>query len=243
MGGDSPHRLELPKRPQLKIMKLYKFITFTLLLNFAGHTIQAQSFNWNSLENSKHILHAGMAWDYSLAYTFGYAYQFNTNKPLLVNLNATIPTGTNFLDDLKIKMGGQLLLLDQSAFKTSLSLNAIYRSYENPLVRIQNIGAEIKTTVGYYQQNWFLAGVLGFDAAIATHFKHTEIFQEHIFDSVKDGWYEPSTGGHFLYGLQAGYSFRKIDLTFDIGRLITQDFRQTPLIPYYLLLGFNYKFS
>jgi hypothetical protein len=97
--------------------------------------------------------------------------------------------------------------------------------------------------LGYYKPKWFVAGEVGFDKAIVTYFKHSETFKETIFTDVKDGWYEPSTGGNFLYGIQTGYSFNKSDITLNIGMVTTQDFKTTPLIPYYLMLGYIHRIN
>lgn len=222
-------------------MKIIKIAVLTLALISTLQPICAQTLNWNSLYTTKHIINVGIGWDYSLSYSLGYAYQVNTKIPLILNANFSIPSGENLFDDFKTKLGGQIVLLNKTNFKGSITLNGIYRRYENPLVRLQNFGSEVKGTIGYYKSKWFVAGEVGFDKAIVTHFKHSESFKENIFQEVKDGWYEPATGGNFLYGLQTGYSFRKSDLTLHIGKVTTQDFKTTPRIPYYLTFGYNYK--
>ena len=95
--------------------------------------------------------------------------------------------------------------------------------------------------IGYYKPKWFVAVEVGFDKAIVTHFKHSENFRNN-FPDVQDGWYAP-TGGNFHYGIQTGYSFKNSDLTLTIGNFITQDFKTTPLIPYYFKLGYNYRIN
>lgn len=203
--------------------------------------ICAQTLNWNSLENSKHILNVGAGWDYSLSYSLGYTHRLNTKIPMILNTNFSIPSGENLLDDFKTKVGGQVVLLNKSNFKGSIALNGIYRRFETPLVRLQNFGSEMKGTFGRYKPKWFVAGEIGFDKAIVTHFKHSESFKENAFQEVRDGGYKPATGGNVLYGLQTGYSFKKSDITLNIGMVKTQDFKSNPLIPYYLMFGYNYR--
>jgi hypothetical protein len=203
----------------------------------------AQTVNWIALEDTKHIITAGIGWDYSVSYSLGYAYQLKTKVPIMLNTNFSIPSGERLLDDFKTKIGGQILLLNKSNLKGSIALNGIYRRYENPLVKLQNFGSELKGTFGYYKPKWFVAGEVGFDKAIVTHFKHSEIFKETIFAEVRDGWYEPSTGGNFQYGIQTGYSFNQSDISFNIGIVTTQDFKTTPLIPYYLMFGYNLRLN
>lgn len=202
---------------------------------------KAQTLNWNALEDSKHIFTASIGWDYSVSYSLGYTYQLKTNIPTVLTGNFSIPSGEKLLDDFKTKIGGKILLLNKSNLKGNITMNGIYRRYENPLVRLENFGSELKGTLGYYKPKWFVAGEVGFDKAIVTNFKHSETFIETIFTDVKDGWYEPPTGGNFQYGIQTGYSIAKSDITLNIGMVTTQDFKTTPLIPYYLMLGYNFS--
>lgn len=224
-------------------MKVIRILIAFILTLFIYQKGMAQTLNWNALQDSKHILTIGIGWDYSVSYNIGYAYQLKSTVPIVLNANFSIPSGEKLLDDFKAKIGGQIVLLNKSNLKGSIALNGIYRRYENPLVRLQNFGSELKGTLGYYKPKWFVAGEVGFDKAIVTHFKHSETFRETIFTDVKDGWYEPSTGGNFQYGIQTGYSFNKSEITFNIGMVTTQDFKTTPLIPYYLMLGYNHRIN
>lgn len=229
----------------LKLIKLIKMktclIIFVSLCVF--QKANTQSVNWNALEETRHIMSAGIGWDYSVSYNLGYAYHVNAKMPMLLSANFSIPSGENLLDDFKSKIGGQVVLLNKPNLKASIALHGIYRRYENTLVRLQNIGSEINGTIGYYKPKWFVAGEVGFDKAIVTHFSHSEAFKETVFEEVTDGWYEPTTGGNFHYGIHTGYSFKRSDIDFNIGMITTQDFKTTPLIPYYLMLVYHYRIS
>lgn len=222
-------------------MKAIKTLIFVALILSISNKSKAQTVNWNSLEDSKHIISASIGWDYSVSYNLGYAYRLKTKSPILLHGNFSVPSGEKLFDDFKTKLGGQVLLFNKSNLKGSIALNGIFRRYENPLVRLQNFGGELKGTFGYFRPKWFVAVEVGFDKAIVTHFKHSETFKETIFPDVRDGWYKPTTGGNFQYGLQTGYSFKKSDIIFNIGMVTTQDFKSTPLIPYYLMLGYNLR--
>ena len=104
-----------------------------------------------------------------------------------------------------------------------------------------NFGSDLSATAGYYKPKWLVAGEFGFDKALVTHFKHTNAFREN-FPEVKDGWYQPATGGNFYYGVQAGYSFGANDITLNAGKVIQQDFKTEPTIPFYVQIGYNRKF-
>lgn len=224
-------------------MKAIRILIAFILTFFIYQKGMTQTVNWNALEDTKHIITAGIGWDYSVSYSLGYAYQLKTKVPIMLTTNFSIPSGEKLLDDFKTKIGGQILLLNKSNLKGSITFNGIYRRYANPLVRLQNFGGELKGTFGYFKPKWFVAGEVGFDKAIVTHFKHSETFKETIFSHVKDGWYEPSTGGNFQYGIQTGCSFNKSDIILNIGMVTTQDFKTTPLIPYNLMLGYNHRIN
>ena len=220
-----------------------KSIIITIISFFLLKNVIAQTINWKTMNSSNHIVTAGIGWDYSIAFSAGYGYQLKSKLPLVLNGNFTKPSGKDLLDDFKTKIGGQIVLLNLSKIKGAITLNGIYRRYENNLARLQNFGSEMRCAFGYYNPKWFIAVEADFDKAIVTHFKHSDGYREDIYSEVLDGWYEPATGGNFSYGFQAGYSFRKSDITFNFGRIITQDFETTPLIPFYLRLGYNYKIN
>lgn len=226
-------------------MKNFKII---LLLNFLFLFVNknyAQTINWANLKSEqKHIVNLNVGgWDYAFVFGVGYGYKINTKLPIILNAEYSFPSGKDLIDDFKTKIGGKIHIYQINNFQFSANIYGVFRRYENPLVRLVNFGSDVTGIVGYYKSEWFVAGEVGFDKAIVTHFKHSEVFKNTIYSGVKDGWYEPATGGNFYYGLQAGSSFKQIDLTFKIGKVITQDFKTTPLIPYYAQLGFNYKIN
>lgn len=223
-------------------MKQSKYILLVLSLFILSNALRAQSINWNNIETTKHIAHASFGLDYSVAYSLGYAYKLDSKIPIFVNANFSKPAGEQFLDDFKTKIGAQFLLLNHNSFKAAIIFNGIYRKYENDLVRLQNFGSELKGNFGFYKKHWFIAIDLGFDKAIVTHFKHTDKFKKDVYAEVKDGWYEPATGGNFNYGGKAGFSISKFDLTLSIGKVIAQDFKSEPEVPFYLNLGLNVRF-
>ncbi|MEQ1554950.1 MAG: hypothetical protein ABL929_12260 [Ferruginibacter sp.] len=222
----------------MKNIKILILAAFSFIVTNKSY---AQSINWKNLKSSqKHILHLNTGLDYGVVFGLGYSYQLKSKLPTLLNISYSFPSGNELLGDFKTKIGGQVKLYTVNNFQFSASIYGIYRRYQNPLVRIQNFGSEITGVVGYYKSKWFVAGEAGFDKAIVTNFKHSAKFKED-FPAVKDGWYEPSTGGNFNYGIQTGYSLKKSDITLKIGKLLTQDFKTKPFFPYYLQLGYNLK--
>lgn len=92
---------------------------------------------------------------------------------------------------------------------------------------------------------WFIAGEAGFDKAIVTHFKHFKHSESYkaVYPGVKDGWYEPASGGNFVYGLKGGFSGKNTDFYLQGGRIISQDLQTKPVLPVYIQLGLILKFQ
>ena len=206
-------------------------------------SVNAQTINWASLkEENKHIVNASFGLEYGVIYGLGYGYQIKTRLfPIVVNIEYSFPSGNKIFDDFKTKIGGQIRWIEYHGFQFSTKIHGVFRRYENDFVRLVNFGSDMSGIIGYYRPKLFVAGEVGFDKAIVTHFKHSKAYKDQ-YPGVVDGWYEPATGGNFYYGLQAGFSFRKQDIYLRAGKILTQDFKTTPMVPIYGQLGYNIKF-
>lgn len=215
-------------------------ITFLISL-FTSNLLHAQNINWENLKSEeRHILNVNSGWEYSFIYGVSYGYHLKTQMPIILESSFYLASGEVIFDDFKTKIGGQINIYQIESFRFNAAIHAIYRHYANPLVTLQNFGADASATIGYYKPKWFVAGEFGFDQAIVTHFRHTDIYKE-VYPDVKNGWFEPTTGGNFNFGIQTGYSFSRSDLTLRAGKVITEDFKTEPLIPFYLQIGYSYK--
>lgn len=222
----------------MKRSKIY--MAFAMSLIISSHAF-SQSINWKSLDKGqKHIININAGAEYGLAVGAGYGYQLKSKMPIVLNVEHSFPAGKKMTDDFKTKIGGYIRLYEINNFQFSAKIQGVFRRYENSLASLLNFGSDMAAIAGYYKSKWFIAGEAGFDKAIVTHFKHTAAYKQN-FPSVKDGWYEPSTGGNFYYGLQTGFSFRQNDIYLKAGKLISQDFSTTPLFPYYLQIGYNIR--
>lgn len=228
------------KAKTMKTVRIYFQILVALLLT---NISDAQTINWAKLSHEeKHIINGHVGLEHGVIYGIGYGYQLkNRWFPVVLGAEYSFPSGKQIVDDFKTKIGGQIRLIGYRNIHFSARVQGIFRRYENDFARMLNFGCDISGVVGYYRPKWFVAGEVGFDKAIVTHFKHSDLYKGQ-YPQVEDGWYEPATGGNFYYGLQAGYSFRKQDIYLRAGRIITQDFRTEPLIPYYGQLGVSWRF-
>ncbi|HET9486316.1 MAG TPA: hypothetical protein VFO54_02735 [Chryseosolibacter sp.] len=201
----------------------------------------SQTVNWRSLENSdNHIVNLNAGWDYATTFGIGYGHKLNTQIPLIIGMEFSLPAGDQMFDDLKTKVGAQAEVFRSGNFSASVKFQGIFRRYESDFVRLANFGSEISTALGYYRSTWYAAAEFGFDKSIITHIKHGSVMEEY-YPEIKSGWYIP-TGGNFFYGIQGGYSFKEADLYLKAGKTVTQDFKTTATVPYYLQLGINKRF-
>jgi len=222
-------------------MKTIKIILVAVALFCTADLSLAQNINWRGINSEQnHLLNLNVGLDFASNIDLGYGYKLNTNIPILLNVEFSLPFGSNLLDDFKVKLGGQAELFTVENFSFTVKAYGVFRRYENSLTRLLNFGSEFSGVLGYYKPSWYLAAEFGFDKAVTTHVKHSVLTTED-FPDVKDGWYIP-TAGNFFYGVQAGYSFESVDIYSRIGKTITQDLKTTALIPYYLQLGLITKF-
>ncbi|BEV05960.1 hypothetical protein [Chryseobacterium gambrini] len=221
-------------------MKFLNKIIFAILLSLSFY-LKAQVINWENLPQ-KNIASVNFGTEYGLVTGCGYGYKISDRKfPYLLNTEISIPFGEKRLDDFKIKLGGQIAVLESRNFNLSLKLQGIFRVYNNDFVKISNFGSDFSATVGYYRQKWFTGAEFGFDKAIVSYYKHTDLYKSN-YPEVKDGWYEPSVGGNYYYNLKGGYSLGKNDITIVAGKIISQDFKIKPLFSIFTQIGYNIKF-
>ncbi len=214
-------------------------ITAIILMTTPRQTT-AQTINWRSFtKNQNHVtnIHTGVNYTYTAA--IGYGYKLDIKKlPVLVNAEFSAPFGKKPVDDFKAKLGGTVEVVNINNISVSVSVHGIYRRYQSELARLAGFGSEFAAAFGYYKTKWYVAGEVGFDKAIITHIKNSPIMKESY--AANDGWYLP-TGGNFSYGIRSGFSIRNNDLYVRIGKTISQDFKSSPIIPYYCMAGINLK--
>src|ERR1044072_8205021 len=177
-----------------------------VILTAISSTLNAQTINWMSLEKQqKHIVNVNAGVEHGLVFGAGYGRQLTVaGFPVIVDAEYSQPSGNQIFDDFKTKLGGHVRVVKYSNIQVSAKVQGIYRRYQNDLSRMQNFGSDMSVTAGYYRKRWFGSAEIGFDKAIVTHIRNSEAYLAQ-YDGAKDGWYEPSTGGNFYYGLQGGY--------------------------------------
>ncbi len=213
--------------------KILYSVIFIITMNTYG-----QNINWRSLKSEqKHLFTINFGFDYASAVGLGYGYKLNSNIPIVLNAEMSMPFGQKITDDFKTKIGGQIEVLHISDFSTTIKAYSIFRRNGSEFNRLLNFGSEFSIVSGYYSPNWNVAGEFGFDKAIVTHVKHSDLMRQNNPD-LKNGWYIP-TGGNFSLGIQTSYSIGNNDLSLKLGTLIQQDLKSKPLLPYYTELAYT----
>ncbi|MBX2925699.1 MAG: hypothetical protein KF746_26115 [Chitinophagaceae bacterium] len=227
----------------MKVITLKSIITI-IAFSFFQNKMYAQAVNWeNTSKQNKNLLHANIGAEYGVTAGLGYHHLIPVKRfPLWIGGEFSIPAGNELADDFKVRLGTQIRIAGLNHFQFSARVQGIARRYHNQSVTLFNFGSDFAGTLGYYRKHWFLGAEAGFDKAIVIHFKHSDWYKKNIYDNVQDGWYEPATGGNFYYGLQGSYSIKKVDITIKAGKILQQDFKSQPLLPFYGQLGINFRF-
>lgn len=212
-------------------------------ISFSQKKMNAQVINWENIsKQNKHLLHAYVGAEYGVIAGLGYHHLIPNKKfPLWIGGDFCMPGGNKLADDFKFRLGIQIRIITLNHFQFSTRAQGLTRRYHNQSVTLFNFGSDFSGTVGYYRKQWFWGAEAGFDKAIVTNFKHSEWYKKNIYNNVRDGWYEPATGGNFYYGLQGGYSMKILDITTKVGKVLQQDFESRPLLPFYGQLGVNVR--
>ena len=219
-----------------------KIIVKVILLVIISNSINAQNINWRAFYPAqKHLIGINAGLDFGLTYGVNYGRKLNTKLPMVLSGEFRLPSGNKVLEDFKVKMGVQMEVIHAGNFSATLKVNGIFRRYENDFTRMLNFGSEFAGVAGYYKPRWYVAGEVSFDKAIVTHIKHLPAALENNPD-LTTGWYIP-TGGNIAYGIQTGLVLgQKNDLNLKIGRVISQNFKTEPTLPFYFQLGYNCRF-
>ena len=219
-----------------------KTLTYSLILSLSvPFSSMAQNvINWRNFD-AHHViqLHGGMENGYVLG--LGYGYRLPLKRNVLVSADYSFPTGKQLFDDFKVRLGGQGEVVQWKNWSASLRVYAIFRRYENQFATLSDFGSEFSVVAGYARRRWQLMGEFGFDKAISTKIRNSEVMKG-FYPEIKDGWYVP-TGGYFFYGFQSSVTIGRSDVFVRAGKLASQDFEATLNFPLYLKVGLNYRFG
>ena len=202
----------------------------------------SQGINWRSLhDDQRNVIQLNFGYDYGVTTQFGYSRAFTIGKPVLLGIDYSFPMGDELLDDFKVRIGGQVEIVQIGGFSATARIMGNFRRYQNQLVRIASFGSDFAILAGYYEPSWSVAGEIGFDKSITSHVKHSDVMRA-AFPAIRDGWYIP-TGGHYYYGVHAGKTIgESYDVTLRLGATNAQDNDEDAMIAYYIQVGVGMRF-
>ncbi len=213
-----------------------------LLVTLASATSYTQNVNWRSLQSDqRNLVQFDFGYDYGATVQIGYSRAFNWFRPVVVGMDYSSPMGRNLVDDFKVRLAGQIEVIQLDGFSTTLKLMSSLRRYENQMVRIVSFGSDFTFVTGYYASTWHAAGEFGFDKSIVSHLKHSDIMRDN-FPTIRDGWFIP-TGGNYYYGIQAGKTLGETyALSLRLGATNAQFDDEDAVVPYYVQVGLGIRF-
>jgi hypothetical protein len=219
-----------------------KMIAVMMLIVAGTGAIYSQNSNWRAFDENQHnSVQFNFGYDYGMSAQVSYSRTVSWFRPVFLHLEYSFPMGKTPLDDFKLRLGGQMEIVEAGGFSAAVRVFANFRRYENVMARILSFGSDFAVLAGYYQRTWHAAGEFGFDKAITSHVRNSDLMRE-SFPSIRDGWYVP-TGGHYYYGIQAGKTIgNAFDLALRLGATSTQDRDENDVLPYYAQLGFGVRF-
>jgi hypothetical protein len=202
----------------------------------------SQNVNWRSLrEDQPNMVQYDFGYDFGVTSQIGYSRSFTMIKPVVLGLDFSFPMGSNLVDDFKVRLGGQVEVVESDGFSATIKISSVFRRYQTELVKIASFGSDFALLAGYFKPTWSIAGEFGFDKSITSHLKHSDIMRTN-FPAIKDGWYIPS-GGHYYYGIQGGKTIgESFDLSLRLGATKAQGNDENAVLPLYLQLGLGMRF-
>lgn len=219
-----------------------KSIAVLLIAMAVAEVGHAQNINWKSLsEDQRNVMQFNFGYDFGVTAQMGYSRSFTLIRPVMVGLDCSLPMGSDLLDDFKVRLGGEMEIVEIGGFSATIKVSSIFRRYQAELVSIASFGSDFAALAGYYKPTWYAAGEFGFDKSIATHLKQSDIMRAY-YPAIRDGWYVP-TGGHYYYGIQAGKTIgESYDVSLRAGGTRAQGNDENAVLPLYLQLGLGVRF-
>ena len=218
---------------------LVKVTLAAMVLAAPGYS---QNINWRSLgEDQRNLIQFNAGYDYGATAQVGFNHVFTLVRPVSVGIDYSMPMGSTLTDDFKVRLGGQVEVVDIDGWSATVKILSNFRRYQTPLVRIVSFGADFAFLAGYYSTTWFAAGEIGFDKAVTSELKHSDIMKTN-FPGIRDGWYVP-TGGNWYYGIQGGKTIGEtFEVSLRLGATNAQLDDENAVVPLYLQLGLGVRF-
>ncbi len=210
-----------------------------VMLLGVGHRELPAQWNLARSESGDTRLHVSMALDPAVITSVGVGRTTSLfGSTAQFGLEVGVVAGDADLRDYRVRLGGELQVMQRGAFRVAASAAFMTRGTSNTVFRAINFGSDFGVTAGVYHHGWSVAGEVGFDKAIITHLKHTQAYRDQYYEDAKDGWYL-NNGGTARLGVRMGSHIGSAELLLRAGIMRTQG-GETLTAPGYLTLGVGF---
>ena len=211
-------------------------LTLTVLM-FLKSSMRAQTINWLAASQpQKSILFANTGIDHGSFFKLGYAYKLKTCDPIYLSTAISVPFGSDFMDDYKFELAGQMPIFSWFAFRSSIRVHSFVRNHQNNDVRLFDLGSGLALTNGFYCDTGHLALELGIQ-----HTGFTRLRRSNTEEQEQSQWFKGASSQLFI-GLQGSKSLcQSTIVTFNLGAFAVPGKNQSSSLPFYFQLGLNKK--
>jgi len=200
---------------------------------------RAQEVNLSRLDDEPaNRVHVRTGAEYGFVASVGYARTVSLlDRRLLLTSDVTFPFGNADASDYRVRAGALVPIVGSRQWRLAGTLAPTARGTQNAAGTMTSLGTDVGVQGGFYARHWFVAGETGLDWAMTTHIKYSDTYRELVYEGARDGWYAMS-GGIIRYGLQAGASFGRHDLTLRAGQMVEVG-GEKPMLPFYGTLSLD----
>ncbi len=218
-------------------MKPLLYISLIMLFSVAATSQEIAFFDQDSQASHLASVHTGI--HFTTGYGLAYGYKFAGKIPFVIGTELTTPFGGQIMDDFKASLTAQTIFRPVDHLGISVKPSMSCSRYGSEAAMLLSISTGLSTTIGYYRNTWSIAAEAGYEHAQATLIKNRLL--RDYYPEIKDEWYG-STGGYFNFGLVASYWFNSVGISVKAGKIVGQDFSESPTIPYYADFSVMRKF-
>lgn len=103
------------------LKNLVKLLLVAMALADAGYS---KNVNWRSLrDDQRNIVQFNSGYDYGVTAQVAYNRSLSMFRPVVVGLDFSVPMGNVLLDDFKVRLGGQMEIVDLDGFSTTIKIS------------------------------------------------------------------------------------------------------------------------
>jgi len=216
-------------------------LSIIILATVKTGSAAAQNVNWKSIGNRQsNVVYADFGYSFGVTEQFGYGRLVRFVRPVALTFDYSTPMGGKLIDDFKMRLGGQIELLEKNGFVISGKVLGNFRRHQTSLVRIASFGGEFALIGGYFSPGFHAAVELSSDGAVVSHMKHSAIMVRN-YPQIHDGWYL-NNGVHYFYGIQGSKTLgMSYDVSLRLGKTNARGSSED-VLPVYFQLGLMKRF-